>query len=144
MMEVYVEVSLFPKSDASIQKFQKELNSGMIGLVVLAVLDRCGELYGYDIVRQLTNDEETPLPMNQSAVYPVLRSLEKQDLLSSRMQPSEVGPPRKYYQMTKKGRAVFLQWKQLWNRSVDVVNRILTEKNHDHSTGTSGGCKVPS
>ena len=118
------------KKELAITKFQKELNTGTIGLVVLAVLDRNGELYGYDIVRQLTANEVEAMPMNQSAVYPVLRSLEKQKLLSSRMQPSAVGPARKYYRLTKQGQAVFQEWKQAWNRSVEIVNRILTENEH--------------
>ena len=39
--------------------------------------------------------------MNQAAIYPVLRSLEKQQLLRSRMVPSESGPPRKYYNLLR-------------------------------------------
>ena len=127
-------MALFGKNETANSKFQKELNTGTIGLVVLAVLNRCGELYGYDIVRQLTTDVDDAMPMNQSAVYPVLRSLEKQQLLSSRMQPSDVGPPRKYYRLTKQGQAVFLEWKQAWNRSVDIVNRILSENDHVQPT----------
>lgn len=130
-------------SGSAISKFQKELNTGTIGLVVLSVLDRHGELYGYDIVRQLTDGDDSALPMNQSAVYPVLRSLEKQELLSSRMQPSEVGPARKYYRLTKKGHAVFLEWKQLWNQSVETVNRILKENSHaQQANAPSGNRKV--
>lgn len=127
-------VTIFRKNESAISKFQKELNSGTIGLVVLSVLDRCGELYGYDIVRQLTDKDDSAIPMNQSAVYPVLRSLEKQELLSSRMQPSDVGPARKYYRLTKKGQTVFLEWKQVWDRSVDIVNRILMENSHVQPT----------
>ncbi len=130
-------MALFAKNESAIIKFQKELNAGTIGLVVLSVLDRGGELYGYDIVRQLTDNDENSLPMNQSAVYPVLRSLEKQELLSSRMQPSDVGPARKYYRLTKKGQMVYLEWKQVWNRSVDIVNRILMENRHVEPTKAS-------
>lgn len=130
-------MALFDKKNtAAISKFQKELNSGTIGLVVLSVLDRCGELYGYDIVRQLTVDDGA-MPMNQGAVYPVLRSLEKQNLLSSRMQPSDVGPPRKYYRLTKQGKQVFVEWKKTWQRSVEIVNRILVEQDYDQPTKTS-------
>lgn len=127
------------KNESALLKFQKELNSGTISLVVLAVLDRGGEMYGYDIVRELHSDDAEALPMNQGAVYPVLRSLEKQKLLSSRMQPSDMGPPRKYYQLTKTGQEVFLQWKQAWNRSVAVVHRILSESEHVEPKQASSG-----
>ncbi len=124
-------MGLFSKTENAVSKFQKELNSGIVGLIVLCILDRHGEQYGYDIVRLLADGETDVLPMNQHAVYPVLRSLEKQKLLSSRMQASEVGPPRKYYRVTSEGKVVLHRWKEVWSRSVGVVNRILSENNHE-------------
>lgn len=119
------------RDNATTLKFQKELNAGTIGLVVLCVLRRDGELYGYDLVKRMTTAEGNTLPMNQGAVYPVLRSLEKQELLQSRIQPSVAGPPRKYYRLTAKGEAAYQQWKQAWLQAAEIVSHFLKEPNDD-------------
>ena len=46
--------------DSSAKKFQKDLNGGLVGLVLLAVLDQTDEdLYGYEIAKRLTLAEQS-------------------------------------------------------------------------------------
>ena len=43
-----------PAADATLKKFQKELNGGTVSLVLLAILDRSAEpLYGYQIAKSI-------------------------------------------------------------------------------------------
>ena len=50
------------------RKFQKELNAGLIALVLLSVLDRASEdLYGYQIAKSLTAMNLAGAPMKQGA-----------------------------------------------------------------------------
>jgi PadR family transcriptional regulator PadR len=113
-------------TDHSQKKFQKELNAGAVSLVLLAILQKQREpMYGYEIARQLESLAEGDLPMHQGAIYPALRSLERQGLLRSRMIPSDAGPPRKYYQLTAAGKTALADWKPVWQRTKQFVDLLL-------------------
>ncbi len=112
--------------DALLRKFQKEINAGAVSLVLLAILDRTAEpLYGYQIAKRIEGSWQGGTPIKQGTLYPVLRSMEDAGLLSSRVEPSVSGPPRKYYAITEQGRAVLGEWKQAWSRTRDFVDATL-------------------
>ncbi len=113
-------------SEAIVRKFQKELNAGTVSLVLLAILDGSAEpLYGYQIAKRLEGASHDSVPLKQGTLYPVLRSLEAQGMLSSTVEPSVAGPPRRYYTITAAGREVLTQWKQTWARTRDFVDGTL-------------------
>ena len=71
--------------DSHSKKFSKDLNGGLVSLVLLAVLDRSPEdLYGYDIVKRLQRANEGELLFKEGTVYPVLRALSASGLLTRR------------------------------------------------------------
>jgi PadR family transcriptional regulator, regulatory protein PadR len=113
-----------------LRKFQKELNSGIVSLVLLAILDRSTEpLYGYQIAKSIEGRWQEGAPVKQGTLYPVLRSMEESGLLGSRVEPSVAGPPRKYYTITDRGRAVLADWKSAWSRTSDFVDATLEGRN---------------
>jgi len=117
-------------TDDSSRKFQKELNSGTVALILLAIMDKSPEpLYGYQIVKNLEGSGEKLPMMKQGALYPVLRSLEASGLLTSRVEPSVSGPPRKYYEITPAGRTALGAWKKIWKDTSRIVNAVLTGGN---------------
>jgi PadR family transcriptional regulator PadR len=108
--------------DSSARKFQKELNAGLIALVLLSVLDRAeGDLYGYQIAKQLQSAAPDLNVVKQGALYPVLRNMSASGLLASRVVPSYAGPPRRYYRITDEGRAMLRQWLAIWGQTRDFV-----------------------
>ncbi|MBT3240202.1 MAG: PadR family transcriptional regulator [Chloroflexi bacterium] len=108
------------------KKFQKEINSGVTSLVLLSVMAQAEEpLYGYQIAKQLSNDEQNAPAMKQGALYPVLRSLEKGSLLKSMVEPSASGPPRRYYSITSNGRKILTEWIKLWEKTKSFVDNTL-------------------
>lgn len=112
--------------DLALRKFQKELNAGTVSLVLLAILARSDEpLYGYQIAKRIAEGSQDGAPVKQGALYPVLRSLEEQGLLESRVEPSVSGPPRKYYSITDRGVAALEGWKHAWSRTRDFVQSTL-------------------
>ena len=115
------------------RKFQKELNSGLVALVLLALLDRAGEdLYGYQIAKRLQREGGAAGLVKQGALYPVLRTLSGAGLLASRVVPSYAGPPRRYYRITKAGRSTLADWCAIWRTTRDFVNDF-TESRGDLS-----------
>lgn len=113
-----------------LRKFQKELNSGTVSLILLAILDRSQEpLYGYQIAKSIEGNWQEGAPVKQGTLYPVLRSMEESGLLGSRVEPSVAGPPRKYYTITDRGRAVLADWKSAWATTRDYVDMTLEGRN---------------
>jgi PadR family transcriptional regulator PadR len=108
------------------KRFQKSLNGGLVGLVLLAVLERYGEdLYGYEIAKRLADANHGNSPFGEGSIYPVLRQLSADELLVSRIVPSYSGPPRRYYRITPKGRDVLAEWKLIWRDKVSFVERFI-------------------
>lgn len=117
-------------AEAQLRKFQKELNSGTVALVLMAVLERAAEpLYGYQIAKQLEAADDSVVAGKQGALYPVLRNLADAGLLASWVQPSISGPPRRYYRITPDGRTVLRAWRSAWEKTRRFVDAML-EQSH--------------
>ena len=86
--------------DDLVERFETEIKRGMIQLAILLLLEK--EHYGYDVIKYL-NDQG--LVVEEGTLYPILRRLEEDQLLSSRWDTT--GPrPRKYYVITDYGKEV--------------------------------------
>src|ERR1700724_931926 len=102
--------------DSNGRKFQKDLNGGLVGLVLLAVLNQSAEdLYGYEIAKRLASANEGISIFKESTIYPVVRA--------------DPGPPRRYYRITDQGRSVLAQWTAIWAGTRNFVDRFI-EKGH--------------
>lgn len=115
-----------------LKKFQKELNAGTASLVLMSVLAQSEDpMYGYQIARLLEDRSENAPLMKQGALYPVLRSLEKAGQLTSEVEPSVSGPPRRYYRITDTGRDTLVVWTEIWRQTDAFVNAILEGEKHE-------------
>lgn len=111
------------------EKFEKELVTGLISLVLLAITRNSGEaMYGYQIAKQMETDNRTHVQLKQGTIYPVLRAMEKKGLLKSEIKASGSGPPRKYYKITKMGKNKLEIWKAAWEDTSDFVDSVLRGK----------------
>jgi len=112
--------------DSNAKKFQKDLNGGLVGLVLLAILNQSTEdLYGYEIAKQLASANEGVSIFKEGTIYPVLRALSAASLLTSRIVPSYSGPPRRYYRITDQGRQVLAEWSAIWAGTRNFVDRFI-------------------
>ena len=113
-------------NNSSSAKFKKNLNGGLVGLVLLAILDQSAEdLYGYEIAKRLASANEGTSIFKEGTIYPVLRALSAANLLTSRIVPSYSGPPRRYYRITDQGRSVLAEWTALWAGTRNFVDRFI-------------------
>src|SRR5450759_3743952 len=111
--------------DGQARKFQKDLNGGLVALVLLAVLAASDQdLYGYEIAKRLQKANEGDALFKEGTVYPVLRALSAAGLLTSRIVPSYSGPPRRYYRITEEGRTTLNQYRDAWRQTRDFVDRF--------------------
>lgn len=94
------------------------------GTLVLAVLSQLKEpLYGYSLVNNLT---ERGMTIEKNTLYPLLRRLEKQELLLSEWSVEE-SRPRRYYHLSPTGLSVVKDLAQEWDRINSVVKDLLNE-----------------
>lgn len=114
------------EGDPQLRKFQKELSAGTVSLALLAVLGRSdAPMYGYQIAKRLEQVGGGVLSGKQSALYPVLRNLSAAGLLDSHVEPSDAGPPRRYYAITDAGRTALRYWSAAWRATRDSVDIVL-------------------
>lgn len=101
-----------------------QLLKGVLPMLVLAVLDR-EESYGYEIVRAL---EALGLEgATTGSVYPVLARLERDEHVTSRLEPSPAGPARKYYRTSAAGRTALATQHRDFTELAAVVARALAD-----------------
>lgn len=104
-----------------------EVVSGLIlelrrGTLILLVLSQMKEpTYGYSLVKTLSDNQ---IPMDANTLYPLLRRLEGQGMLSSQWDTAQ-GKPRKYYQITEAGMEVLEKTKTYWKNFSDHVDKLL-------------------
>ncbi len=92
------------------------------GVIVLAVLSQCNqEQYGYSLMKSLS---EKGLEIDQGTLYPLLRRLETQGLLSSSWR-LEDARPRRYYLISPDGRAILPRLIAEWDSMVQMMKHML-------------------
>ena len=99
-----------------------ELRRGTIVLSVISQLDK--PQYGYSLVKSM---EEKGVNIDTNTLYPLLRRLEKQEILISEWDTDET-KPRKYYRRTDFGNEVYKQLLEQWKQMVSNMNSLLMEK----------------
>ena len=78
-----------------------QMLKGTLEGCIMAIISR-QPTYGYEIAEQLKNYGFGQIA--EGTIYPLLLRLEKNGLANAKYRASEVGPKRKYYALTAKGR----------------------------------------
>lgn len=99
-----------------------QFKKGVLELCVLTLLHR-GDCYGYELANQISRS----IKISEGTVYPLLRRLSKEGYLTTYLQESQEGPPRKYYQLTELGRQTKKQLTEEWQTFIEGVTSILKE-----------------
>src|SRR5690625_7166576 len=97
--------------DRIVDSLFTELRRGNLTLAVLSQLRT--PQYGYSLAQSL---EKLGISIEQSTLYPLLRRLEKQELLESFWDTSGARP-RKYYELSDKGKRVIEHVRVEWIRT---------------------------
>lgn len=105
-----------------IGRWLAQLRKGVVELIVLRLLARDGELHGYAIVREIQTLGR--LVAGESTVYPVLKRLEADRLVTSRWVESQTGPPRKYYRISETGAAFCAEAGDEFDALVDSMSKL--------------------
>jgi len=97
-----------------------QFNKGVIEMCVLALVNE-RDHYGYELVEAISKRIE----ISEGSIYPILRRMTQEKYFETYLQESREGPPRKYYRMTKEGRAATKNVISQWTQFTSKVDEIL-------------------
>ena len=83
-----------------------------------------GEMYGYEILQRVEELSGGKIRWTASKLYPLLHHLENQGLVEARWYPSESGPDRKSYRLTRQGLATLEAAKRDWLEINAILARL--------------------
>lgn len=109
--------------DETITGLFQELRRGTIIIGVLSQL--FDPQYGYSLVTSL---EDKGMSIDPGTLYPLLRRLEKQNLLESKWDTNEARP-RKYYLLSQTGKEVYRQLCDEWKQINISLERLIGGQN---------------
>lgn len=112
-----------------------QLRRGVLEHCVLAVLARSPE-YAFELVRRLSAVEG--LVTSEGTIYPLLSRLSRDGLVSTTWQPSDAGPPRKYYDLTTAGRHALNAFAAEWSTFTEGVDDLLRQARGARARGARG------
>ena len=99
-----------------------QMLKGTLEGCILAVISK-DEIYGYEISRQL--GEYGFGSIAEGTIYTLLLRLEKNGLVTAVYRQSELGPKRKYYSLTDKGRTELEQFAENYRELSSAVERLF-------------------
>jgi len=103
-----------------LDNWQAQIRKGWLELAVLATLSP-GRMYGLEIIRRL--EEDSDLVVAEGTVYPVLSRLRADGLIDAEWEESDSGHPRKYYELTAKGKSQLAELNDYWKH----LNATITQ-----------------
>ena len=103
-----------------------QYKKGVLELCVLALLHK-RDCYGYEISEFLSQHIE----IAGGTVYPILRKLKADGLLTTYLQEESGGPPRKYYKLTELGRETYQKDRPEYLKFTQSVRNLLGDENDD-------------
>ncbi len=103
-----------------------QYKKGVLELCVLSLL-KSRDRYGYEISEYLSKQ----IDIADGTVYPILRKLKSDGLLTTYLQEESGGPPRKYYSLTELGRESYEKDRAEYLRFAKVIEEMLEGKQNE-------------
>jgi PadR family transcriptional regulator PadR len=105
----------------NLNNWQTQLRKGLLELVILNMLskDTC---HGYQMVQVLKTIEG--MKIREGNIYPILARLGTDGVIQSEKKPSPDGPPRKYYELTAKGKETLIEMNGHWEMIQQSIEQI--------------------
>jgi PadR family transcriptional regulator PadR len=96
------------------------MRKGVLEYCTLLVLNN-EPLYAINIIKDL---KEAKMIVVEGTLYPLLTRLKNDKLLTYKWEESTQGPPRKYYELTEKGREFLSELENSWGELVNAVDKV--------------------
>ncbi len=86
------------------------IRKGLLEFLILKIV-AIHEVYVADILDRLS---DTEFATQEGTLYPLLSKMRRDGLVDYKWQESDAGPPRKYYQLTAKGKSQLADLNDYW------------------------------
>lgn len=112
-----------------VESFESELLRGISTLIIMAIIKEHPKdgIYGYQILKEIEEKTNNVLIIDEGTLYPMLRKLEKDNILSS-TRSSSSGRRRKYYLLTEIGENAFHHLEGFFSKLLEAISPLLNFK----------------
>ena len=96
------------------------IRKGLLEFLLLKII-AADKVYVADILKQLKGTE---FATQEGTLYPLLSKMRREKLLDYEWKESDAGPPRKYYQLTARGRERLHELSDYWQKISGTVKSL--------------------
>jgi PadR family transcriptional regulator PadR len=68
--------------------------------------------------------QSNALMMREGNIYSILARLQTDGLVASHFEPSQDGPPRRYFELTELGEKTLIEMNALWDQMIESIQTI--------------------
>lgn len=106
-----------------IDALARELKRGSTELLILALLDE-GDRHGYQLAQLIDERSGGAISFHAASLYPTLYRMEDKNLIEGRWVEKAGQRRRRYYRLTKVGKAALASQRNVWDTFFDALNRV--------------------
>jgi len=96
------------------------IRKGLLEFLILRIIS-VDKVYVADMLARLS---ATEFATQEGTLYPLLSKLRRDGLVDYEWQESDAGPPRKYYELTAKGRAQLTELNDYWKSINATISQL--------------------
>ncbi len=106
--------------EETLEQKRAQLRKGLLEFCILLAISE-SRAYSSDILKKLKGAD---LLVVEGTLYPLLSRLKAQGLVTYDWEESKAGPPRKYYELTKRGGDVLSELRETWQELQASINSL--------------------
>ncbi|MCM1063296.1 MAG: PadR family transcriptional regulator [Eubacterium sp.] len=103
---------------------RKLFQASYFDMIVLKLL-RERDMYGYEIIEEISSRSENICDIKAGTLYPILASLTEQGWIEPYEKPTEQKRIRKYYKITLSGIHALEDKKENWQNYCQLINGLI-------------------
>src|SRR6478672_12004153 len=96
------------------------IRKGLLEFMILRII-AADKVYVADMLRRLG---PTEFATQEGTLYPLLSKMRREGLVNYEWQESDAGPPRKYYELTARGKAQLAELNEYWKSLNTTVSQL--------------------
>ncbi len=96
------------------------IRKGLLEFLILKIV-AANKVYVADILERLS---DTDFATQEGTLYPLLSKMRRDGLLDYEWQESDAGPPRKYYELTAKGKTQLSELNDYWKHLNTTISQL--------------------
>ena len=104
--------------------FDSDLTRSMVEPIILKLVNE-RPMYGYEIIKVVNERTDNAFKWKEGTIYPCLHRMEGARVIKGEWQDGATGRQRRYYAITRKGRALLKKKAVEWSAFSMAVNALL-------------------